>query len=143
MVVSRRLALLSLGVCLIWIAGCGGASGPKLPEGPRGSATAKVTYDGKFITVGTLVLDSGQGFIASGTPNAEGVFTLKGPKGEEIPAGTYTVGISPPPAPEPAAGQMPEPPKIDGVPAKFYVPSTSKVTVEVKAGKQQLDIMLR
>lgn len=143
MSVSRRLVIYSFGLWLTCIAGCGGASGPKLPEGPRGSATAKVTYDGKFITVGTLVLDSGQGFIASGTANADGVFTLKGPQGDQIPAGSYKVGISPPASPEPPAGQMPLPPAIEGLPAKFYAPSSSGVSVEVKAGKQELDIMLR
>lgn len=143
MVVSRCLAGLVCVLACSLTVGCGGSSGPKLPDGPTGTATAKVTYDGKLITVGTLVLDSGQGYIASAPANPDGTFTLKGPKGEAIPAGTYKVGLTPPAAPDPGPGKMPEPAKIDGLPAKFYNPQSSGNTVEIKAGKQELDILLR
>lgn len=129
-----------------FLLGCGGGEtgGPQLPEGPKGSAKATVVYDGKPITTGTLILDSQSGYIASGVPGPDGTFELKGPKGAEVPTGKYLVGITPPPAPVPAPGatEMPGPPTIEGVPEKFYNGATSGVTVEIKEGSQQLEIVL-
>jgi hypothetical protein len=130
---------------MLSVTGCGGAKGPKLPDGPKGTAKAKVSYDGKPITVGTLMLDSGKGYIAGAPASSDGTFVLKGPTGADIPAGTYKVGITPPPSPPPAAGstEMPGPPKIEGLPEKFYNAQSSGVEVEIKAGKQDLDIILK
>lgn len=140
-----QAAAMTAGMLICSVLGCGAATGPKLPEGPKGSAKATVVYDGKPIKVGTLLLDSGKGFIASAPVNAEGKFELKGPTGAEIPAGTYRVGISPPSAPLPAKGatEMSPPSTIEGLPEKFYNPSSSEVTVEIKAGKQDIEIVLK
>jgi hypothetical protein len=136
---------LAAGMFFSSILGCGGVSGPKAPEGPKGSAKATVVYDGKPIKVGTLVLDSGKGYMASAPASADGKFALKGPNGAEVPAGAYKVGITPPPAPIPALGasSMSPPAKIDGLPEKFYDPSSSGVSVEIKPGKQDLEIVLK
>ena len=125
------------------LVGCGGGGGPPAPTGPKGSVKGKVTYSGKPVTTGTLVVDNEKGFIASSPLGKDGTFELKGPQGASLPAGTYKVGVTPPPntAP-PAAGQMPASPKIEGLPEKFYTPGGSGVTIEVKAGVQSLDIVL-
>jgi hypothetical protein len=38
---------------------------------------------------------------------------------------------------------MPGPPKIEGLPEKFYNPASSGVVVEIKPGVQELDIILK
>ena len=141
---SEKVAAIASALGLCFLVGCGSSAGPKLPEGPTGSAKAKVSYQGKAITTGTLSLDSGKGFVASAPASPDGTFALKGPTGEQVPAGSYKVGITPPPNPPPAAGatSMPPPPKIEGLPEKFYNSGTSGVTVEIKAGSQDLDIKL-
>jgi hypothetical protein len=74
----KPVVLTASGVFLGLILGCGsGDTPPQLPEGPKGSAKAKVSYEGKSISVGTLVLDSGQGYMASAPASADGTFTLK------------------------------------------------------------------
>lgn len=145
MKVFRHLCSLSVAAMLFTLGCGGGASGPKLPEGPKGTAKAKVSYDGKPITVGTLMLDSGKGYMAAAPVSSDGTFALKGPSGGEIPVGTYKVGITPPPAPAPPAGstQMAPPPSIEGLPEKFYNPQSSGVEVEIKAGKQDVEIILK
>jgi hypothetical protein len=142
---SHHSALVIAGMTVSWIAGCGGDTGPKLPDGPKGSAKAKVTCEGKQITVGTLLLDSGKGFTASAPAGKDGTFELKGPTGAQIPAGKYKVAITPPPAPAPAPGvvEMPAPQKIEGVAEKFYNAATSGVEVEIKAGSQDIEIILK
>jgi hypothetical protein len=146
MKLPHRWVALTAGVAFCFMLGCGGSSsGPKLPEGPKGSAKASVVHDGKPVTTGTLVLDSGKGYTASSPAGADGKFELKGPGGADIPVGTYKVGITPPPAPPPPAGatEMPGPPKIEGLPEKFYNPASSGVEVEIKTGKQDLEIILK
>ena len=63
-----------------------------------------MTHNGTPLTKGTITFDSEKGFFATGTVNADGTFELQGPNGPNIPAGTYKVGVSPPPTPPPAAG---------------------------------------
>jgi hypothetical protein len=137
--------LLPVAITFCAVLGCGGADGPKLPQGPKGSAKAKVTYEGKPITTGTLQLDSGKGYVAAATASPDGTFALKGVGGADIPAGKYKVGITPPPGPAPALGasEMPPPPKIEGLPEKFYSPGSSEVEVEIKEGKQDIEIILK
>jgi hypothetical protein len=92
------------------------------------------------------VLDNEKGFIASSPIGKDGSFELKGPQGTSIPAGSYKVGVTPPPGPPPNPSQqmqMPGPPKIEGLPEQFYSPITSGVTVEVKAGAQTMDVVLQ
>src|ERR1700712_1561147 len=122
-----KLLAFTVGTLFCLTIGCSkGPTGPKAPEGPKASAIAKVICDGKPVTVGILCLDSGKGYIASASAGKDGRFELKGANGAEIPAGSYKVGITPPPVPPPApnATQMPGPPAIEGVPEKFYNPSS-------------------
>jgi hypothetical protein len=141
----RSSAFLAIAILVSSAIGCsGGNNGPPAPAGPKGVVKAKVTCEGKPVTKGTLMLDSGKGFIASGKAGADGTFELKGPQGEEIPVGKYKVSIVPESTP-PAAGAtaMPGPPKLEGVPDKFYSPVTSGVEVDIATGKQDLTIDLK
>ncbi len=142
----RKMSALMVALATVSMLGCGGggASGPAAPKGPKGSAKVKVTHAGKPVTEGILMLDNGNGSVISGKAGADGSFTMNGPQGDSVPVGTYKVSISPetkPPAP--GATTMPGPPKIEGVPEKFYSAGTSGVTVEVKEGKQDLTIELK
>jgi hypothetical protein len=141
----RRLLQPLLAVVLASALGCAKDAPPPSPAGPKGTVTGTVKFDGKLITAGTLLLDSGKGYIAGAVIKADGTFELKGADGNSVPAGTYKVSVTPPPAAPPAAGatKMPEPAKIDGVPEKFYNPLTSGVTVEVKEGIQTMEIVLQ
>jgi len=141
---TRNMAWLTVAVFISSLVGCGGDSGPPAPTGPKGSVKAKVTHDGKPVTKGTLMLDSGKGFVASGKAGADGAFELKGPQGDQIPVGVYQVAITPESTPPVAgAAAMPGPPTLEGVPDKFYSTATSGVEVEVKAGQQDLAIELK
>ena len=143
--VSRRLLRPLLALTLASALGCGKNAPPWSPAGPKGTVTGTVKCDGKPITVGTLLLDSGKGYIAGAVIKPDGTFELKGADGNSVPAGTYKVAVTPPPAPTPAAGatKMPEPAKIEGVPEKFYNALTSGVTVDVKEGVQKIEIVLQ
>ena len=140
-----HLQILTVALTVTTLLGCGGASGPAVPAGPKASVKGKVTHDGKPVTKGTLTLDSGKGYIASANLAADGTFELQGANGKEFPAGTYKVGVTPPanPPPPPGSATMPPPPTIEGLPEKFYSPANSGVTVEVKEGKQELSIDLK
>src|SRR5262245_31205165 len=144
-IASRRLMHSLLALTLASAPGCAKDTPPPSPAGPKGTVTGTVKFDGKPITAGTLLLDSGKGYIAGALIKPDGTFELKGADGNAVPAGTYKVAVTPPPAAAPAAGatKMPEPAKIEGVPAKFYNPLTSGVTVEVKEGIQTVDIVLQ
>src|SRR5262245_59151744 len=144
-IASRRLMPSLLAVTLASALGCANDAPPPPPPGPKGSVTGTVKFDGKPITAGTLLLDSGKGYIAGAVIKPDGTFELKGTDGNAVPAGKYNVAVTPPPAAPPAAGatKMPEPAKIEGVPEKFYNPLTSGVTVEVKEGIQTMDIVLQ
>lgn len=142
----RRSMVLIAGISFLVVVGCGGTSdGPKLPEGPKGVVKAKVSCNGKPVTMGILLLDSGKGFAAAAPAGLDGTFELKGPEGAEIPAGTYKVAITPPnvPSPPPGATEMPPAASIEGVPSKFYGIETSGVKVEIKAGNQEIEIVLQ
>lgn len=143
---SRQLLSSVLGLGLLFCLGCFGADAqPPSPAGPKGTVTGKVTHEGKPVTTGLVTFDSGKGYVAGAPLKPDGTFELKGPDGNAVPVGKYNVGVSPPPAATPAAGSttMPPPPKIEGVPEKFYNPQTSGVTVEIKEGQQNLDVVLQ
>jgi hypothetical protein len=143
---SSRRWLLYLVFVLPFGSGCYGPrdTPPPVPKGPKGSATGKVSYEGKPITAGTIMLDSGKGDIVAAPIKSDGTFELKGSHGAEFPAGEYKVSVQPPEVtPDPKAKEMAKPPEIPGVPSKFYNPGTSGVTVVIKEGKQNLDIVLK
>ncbi|MES2791648.1 MAG: hypothetical protein V4719_18660 [Planctomycetota bacterium] len=136
--------MLFAGFSILGVSGCN--SGGGLPEatGPEGSATGKVSYQGKPITAGTIVLDSGKGYLAMAPIKSDGTFELKGADGAVFPGGEYKVGVQPPAAvPVPGATEMPKPPAIPGVPQKFYNTNSSGVTVKIEEGDQELNIVLK
>lgn len=111
---KARCTLTKLGWCLIFsLVGIGGCNrGGDLPEanGPEGSATGKISYQGKSITAGTVMLDSGKGYLAMAPIKPDGTFELKGADGAVFPGGEYKVAVTPPPtAPVPGATEMPKP----------------------------------
>lgn len=145
---ANQLLVCALSLVLTGIVGCGPASnGPTLPTGPKATVKGKVTHDGKPVTSGNLALDSGKGFALGAKINADGTFELIGQDGKDVPAGKYKVAVSPPPAAvAPVSGtatKMPEAPKIEGLPEKFYDTGTSGVEVEIGAGAQDITIDLK
>ena len=131
-----------IGICA-WF-GCGGGSdGPPLPAGPVATVKGTLTCQGKPVTSGVLQLEAGQGYLVSSVVGSGGAFELQGPRGASIPVGKYKVWVTPP-RPEVKPGDLNSPVvKIEGVPAKFYSPKTSGVSVEINAGPQDLTIELK
>ena len=145
---ANQLLVCTLSLMVAGLFGCGPASnGPTLPTGPKATVKGKVTHEGKPVTSGNLALDSGKGFALGAKINADGTFELIGQDGKDVPAGKYKVAVSPPTAaPAQFTGpdaKMPEAPKIEGVPAKFYETSTSGVEIEIGAGAQDITIDLK
>jgi hypothetical protein len=142
---TRHLVQSLVAMALASALGCATDTRPPSPPGPKGTVKGTVKYDGKLITTGTLLLDSGKGYIAGAVIKPDGSFELQGADGNAVPAGKYNVAVTPPPAAPPAAGatKMPEAARIEGVPEKFYNPQSSSVTVEIKEGEQTLDIVLQ
>jgi len=143
-----RLSVMTPGFLTVafLMVGCAPADkGPAEPAGAKATVTGKISHNGAALTKGTLNLDSGKGYMLGAKINPDGTFELMGPNGKDVIAGSYKVGVSPPPNPAPAPGakEMPPRPSIEGVPEKFYNPNTSGVTVEIKEGKQEIAIDLK
>ncbi len=139
---------------LFALVGCGGASDAS--KGPVGTVTGKVTFKGAAVPSGCVVAFQGM-TKGSGAGSAivvsEGKYTLRNGATDKINSGTYSVSISPPPAApvDPKvldeymqtgdASKMPKevPPPF---PAKYLDATASGIKVEVKEGKNELDIAL-
>lgn len=133
------------------LAGCGGAEG--LPKGERGTVSGTVKYNGAPVPAGCTVLfqKSGGGFVASGTTDAEGKYSLSMRGETNILAGTYSVGISPPVADaglspdeimkRQSEGKPIESPKAP-FPEKYTAAETAGLSREVKAGANTIDLEL-
>jgi hypothetical protein len=138
----RWLVVNSIILCSLM--GCrGGSSGPPAPEGPMGTASGVVQFEGKPITEGMLVLDSGNGYLVSSPLGPDGKFQLRGPHGVNIPVRKYKVGVSPQSVDIKVGDIMAAPPVIKGLPNRFYSPFTSGVTVEILEGSQELKLDLK
>ncbi len=73
------------------LTGCG----PSEPAKVIGTATIKVTHDGKPVTEGSVsMVELGSAKAANGTLNETGTVTL-----ENVEAGNYVVSVLPPPLP--------------------------------------------
>lgn len=104
-------------------------------ELPTGSVAGKVTFQGKPLAVGTVLLvNPATGIGANAVLDPSGGFRIEG-----VRTGEYQVAIQRPPAPPPdemAAGKewTPSP-----VPDKYQVPDTSGLTVTINEGENTAD----
>ena len=123
---SMALALLSP----LWIGGCGGSqSGPRVA--PTLPVHGKVTYQGQPLTGGTIQTEPDRGREASGIIGPDGAFTLTTFKENDgaVP-GTHRVAIS-----GVYKGRV-------AIPRKFDSYNTSKIEIDVTAGKTDYAIDL-
>jgi hypothetical protein len=88
-----RYAALSL----IVVAGCGGAPTDNF-KGARGTVTGEITFEGTPIPEGSQVLFMATegGYMASGTVNSSGVYSLTCNGSSKLPAVKYLVQLAPP-----------------------------------------------
>jgi hypothetical protein len=140
--VARRPALLA--VLLAALAGCAGG---------KSALTGKVTYKGKAIVFGTVVVQGADGLQIPGTINPDGTYRVTG-----IAAGKALVGVvSRDPGPTAApkgrvsgktsrdAEDGPGPadrPRWFALPQKYEDPSRSGLTTTLRPGANQYDIEL-
>jgi hypothetical protein len=131
-----RIAGLSFFAILLGLVGCGGGSDAK------NSVTGKVTLNNAAVA-GSVVFLYPDNKEATTLIGVDGTYVITNP-----PAGSVKVlvkpplgmgGLKPPPkdAPPMTGGSTGVPP-----PAKYGSPATSKLTYEVKAGKQIHNITL-
>jgi len=141
------------------IVGCGSEGDGY--KGPRGQVSGTVTFQGKAIPAGSAVLfqgTKGAAYVATGTVNADGKYSLvyRGKPG--LPGVTYLVQISQPPssgAQSVTVTDISDPAKIDGTklaeaanqvkgpfPSKYNSTATSGLTFTVKEGQNTADFTL-
>ena len=141
---------------LLFCAGCS----PGGYSGPTGTVTGTVTLDGEPAPQGcTVAFISVDGHAASGKVGPGGSYQLRaGEMGENVPAATYGVSISPPAQ---AGASETDPDKLmetemarevpqeeetqaaeEVIPAKYRGIDTSGLSFEVKAGSNTFDIPL-
>jgi hypothetical protein len=129
----RRSLPLVLAVTLL---GCGDGS-VKLPTAP---VVGKVTYQGKPLGMGRMIFfhPSGQAAAADLTP--AGTFSLIAYQGKNQ-VGIECFGPERPGAP---SGRRPllVPPK-SLIPARYVEPATSGLTLDVKAGNNEAEFVLK
>jgi hypothetical protein len=129
--VLRKLNAVVAMLAVILIVGCSNSE-------PTGSVSGKVILDGQPITAGTVCYMSEDGFAAVGEVGADGSFTLD----DQLPAGSYTVSVSPPQiteAPGAADAAIPQSP----IPEGYFDESTSDIVQEIKEGENTVTIDLK
>src|SRR5262249_19555146 len=95
----------------------------------KGQVTGKITFQGKSLPGGYFVtLVSGDTRFSSAIQK-DGSFQFK----TAIPPGEYRIAIEPIPGETKPAGQLPEHYRID---------TTPRLTVQVRSGRQQLELNL-
>lgn len=116
-------------VAVLLAAGCGS-------EKPTGTLTGTVSCNGSTVHSGNvnLISTAGDGAMAKIAEN--GTFKVDGP----LPAGEYRVYLSAPvPEPLPPGQKPPKVPKFE-VPPKFTDVATTKMTVTVKPGPNDVPL---
>ena len=109
------------------ICGCGYG-----PEGPTGSVTGKVTYQGSPVSEGAVSFFCAESnTMAGGTLGPDGSYTLLFAGGPQVPVGTYKVTVNPP-ARSHEPGQAPPPLKeYPNIPAKYRDRATSDLEAQI------------
>ena len=139
---------------------CGGC-GPGGFSGPTGTVSGTVTLNGEPVPSGcSVAFVSDDGHAASGTVGAGGKYELSvAGEGNNVPAATYKVMISPPSAGEVSDADYDEMMEEESagaggeaeaktqsekevIPAKYQSTGTSELSFEVKAGSNTIPISL-
>ena len=126
--------LLAIAFLVLPIAGCGKST-------PKGTVKGKVLLENQPYSdarVALLSLQSGQASSADIRP--DGTFQLN----EPLPVGKYTVFLAAKSSPEGGNEAAPKPEAIDrAVPDKYWSEATSDVSVEIKAGENDVTVPLK
>jgi hypothetical protein len=146
----------SLVVVLLTLAGCGSGTG---------GVTGRLTFRGKSVVSGSVVMLGADNKLVSGPIDAEGHYAVNG-----VPLGTVQVAVvSPDPAPSPIPPEFfklqekkfkllekanlkspfpPTPPKVDDskwfpLPRQYELADTSGITTTIHSGDNTFDIELK
>lgn len=150
---DRTFPRLITAVCLsAAVGGCGGAAGH---QGPTGTVSGVVTRNDAAISSPVIVsFIATQGFTATGQTDSGGDYALDSNGNPQIPVGTYRVAVMPASAMAQSAdpAQTFNPSTGEGktveadtsvVPAKYFSPTASGLTYEIKEGANTIDIDLK
>lgn len=157
----RLIGTLLFSLVTVSLVGCGG--GPSGPTDPQAEVSGSVMNNGKPVTLDSRVVffNEEKGLTLTGKVDSLGKYTLSaGDPKIGIPAGRYTVSITPPVAAVvevnqgsqdymkmmQASGAKAAPPKAENtapdIPEKFRDPKTSKLVFEIKPGANTFDFDL-
>ncbi|MGC1274113.1 MAG: carboxypeptidase-like regulatory domain-containing protein [Planctomycetaceae bacterium] len=138
-IISASLAFLVLGCS------------SEFDYGPRGTISGRLTLNSKPLLPGTHVsfMEPEKGYLAFGTTDAEGNYTVNSAFDGEMPIGTYGVMIQPPAGtvdPESLSAED----LLEGqgkvapseIPAKYRQFSTSGLSYPIQEGPNTIDIVL-
>lgn len=149
----RRKRLQPLGIASVsfsiafLILGCSG----EFDYGPRGTISGRLTRNGQPLAEGTHVsfMEPEKGYLAYGTTDAEGNYTVNSAFDGDMPIGTYGVMIGPPAGNDPEslsaedilAGKGKVAPQE--IPSRYRQFSTSGLTYPIEEGDNTVDIDLQ
>jgi len=131
-----------------------GCSSSPLPPGPKGTVQGKVTYKGKPVPAGSTIMfvHGATSLAATAQIGADGSYTAMMAGGDQLPAGKYSISVSPP-----ASGEISEQTDMEAYkrmmeggaasttptgpfPEKYHAAETSGVTFELKEGPNTFDL---
>jgi hypothetical protein len=144
----RGIAAACLVTLSMALSGCGGNG---LPDGPTGTVSGRVTYQGQPCPADAIVMfvHTTSGIDARGVTDGNGEFQLKMRGGRTVLAGDYEVSIIPPPedAATSAAVEGGQPltdkqkeflsRKWKEIPTRYRLPTTSGEKFTVKPGENE------
>ncbi len=136
-------------VLLCLVAGCGGGS--SAVEGPTGTVSGKLTYNGAAVPEGCVVvfMPVDGALSATGVVGADGSFKLQMKGTADIVAGQYKISIGTPVVEETPEQSMEREmagkklPEYKEVPEKYRTADTSGETFEVKEGANTYDLDMK
>lgn len=136
MAALNTVRTLGLVLLVVGVAGCG-EKGARLSP-----VSGKVTFQGKPVAKGMIRFSSPQAAIdILANLQSDGTYSVRMARGAGLPKGTYKVAIMPPQASAPVGTMtLPPPPSCPDIPEKYRNPSTSGLTLTVKAGGSPFDI---